>query len=72
MLKALELKKGDQCYFLGTNELQEKELECFCESVKDEKCYSDRIPIYRKPTTRIKCNTRLKITREKRGRVESE
>ncbi|KAI3445171.1 hypothetical protein Pfo_001836, partial [Paulownia fortunei] len=41
--------------------------ECSCECGKDEKHFSERIPMYQKPTTRIKCKAKLRITREKWG-----
>ncbi|XP_073024387.1 protein FAR1-RELATED SEQUENCE 5-like [Primulina eburnea] len=63
--KGFSTRKGDQRYFSHTNELQSKEFHCSCEGLKDEKCSSERIPIYQKPVIRTQCKAKLKITREK-------
>ncbi|XP_073152711.1 protein FAR1-RELATED SEQUENCE 5-like [Henckelia pumila] len=65
--KGFSVKKGDQRYFPGTSELQAKDFECSCEGGKDEKCSSERIPVYLKPITRTKCKAKLRITRQHGG-----
>ncbi|XP_073120803.1 protein FAR1-RELATED SEQUENCE 5-like [Henckelia pumila] len=65
--KGFSVKKGDQRYFTGTKELQAKDFECSCQGGKDEKCSSERIPIYLKPTSRTRCKAKLRITRQNGG-----
>ncbi|XP_073021006.1 protein FAR1-RELATED SEQUENCE 5-like [Primulina eburnea] len=67
MQKVLVLKKGDQRYFPGTNEIQAKEFECYCEDSKDEKRSNAQIPVYLKPTSRSKCKAKLRIARQRGG-----
>ncbi|XP_073121495.1 protein FAR1-RELATED SEQUENCE 5-like [Henckelia pumila] len=62
--KGFSVKKDHQRYFPGTTELQAKEFECSCQGSKDEKRSSERIPAYSKPTTRTKCKSKLRITRQ--------
>ncbi|XP_075486204.1 protein FAR1-RELATED SEQUENCE 5-like [Primulina tabacum] len=50
--KGFSVKKSDQLYFPGTNELQAQEFECSCECSKDEKRSNAQIPVYLKPTSR--------------------
>ncbi|XP_073037593.1 protein FAR1-RELATED SEQUENCE 5-like [Primulina eburnea] len=65
--KGFSVKRGDQRYFPGTNELQAKEFECSCEGSKDEKRSNAQIPVYLKPTSRSKCKAKLRITRQRGG-----
>ncbi|KAG8384048.1 hypothetical protein BUALT_Bualt04G0077500 [Buddleja alternifolia] len=59
--------EGDNRYFICSSEIRAKDFECSCQGVKDEKCSSERIPIYQKPITRTKCKARLTITRVRDG-----
>ncbi|KAG8366683.1 hypothetical protein BUALT_Bualt17G0105000 [Buddleja alternifolia] len=63
--KGFSVKRGDQCYFPHTKEIQSKNFQCSCEGAKDEKRSVNRKPVYQKPITRTKCKARLKVGREK-------
>ncbi|KAG8381818.1 hypothetical protein BUALT_Bualt05G0012400 [Buddleja alternifolia] len=65
--KGFSVKRGDQCYFPHTKEIQSKDFQCSCEGAKDEKRSVNRKPVYQKPITRTKCKARLKVGREKGG-----
>ncbi|KAG8376357.1 hypothetical protein BUALT_Bualt09G0054700 [Buddleja alternifolia] len=59
--KGFSVRKGDQKYFPCNNEIQEKELECSCEGVKDERRSRGRISDYQKSIIRTKCKGRIEI-----------
>ncbi|XP_073144614.1 protein FAR1-RELATED SEQUENCE 5-like [Henckelia pumila] len=65
--KGFSVKKGDQRYFPGTNELQAKEFECSCEGSKDEKRSNKKVSVYLKPTSRSKCKAKLRVARQQGG-----
>ncbi|KAH6783470.1 hypothetical protein C2S52_008429 [Perilla frutescens var. hirtella] len=63
--RGFNVRKGDQYYFSGTNELRWKEFECSCEGRPDDKRSKGRVASYRKRITKSNCKAKLRIGREK-------
>ncbi|KAH6781874.1 hypothetical protein C2S51_007167 [Perilla frutescens var. frutescens] len=63
MCRGFSVKKGDQYYFSGTNELRCKEFECSCEGRPDDKRSKGRVASYRKQITMSNCKAKLRIGR---------
>ncbi|KAH6779303.1 hypothetical protein C2S52_010540 [Perilla frutescens var. hirtella] len=62
--RGFSVRKGDQTYFLGTNELRMKEYVCSCEGQHDDKRSKGRLAVYKKQTTRCGCKASIRIVRD--------